>query len=121
VAILIGAACLLAVVAAAIVLVARGGGGREATTVSPSTVRAALISRLKAGGLDYKWVVCVRTGRVYHGAEVVRCNVDYGEPHIVAYCSVIEASRLVTSADTPSLPCPADLQGWSATTVVSNN
>jgi hypothetical protein len=45
---------------------------------------------------------------------VVRCNVNYGDPHVVAYCSVLRDGRLVTSAEDKSIPCTHDDVGWSA-------
>jgi hypothetical protein len=46
--------------------------------------------------------------------RVVRCNVDFGEPHIVAYCSVLRGGRLLTSEDDPAIPCGHDNAGYSA-------
>jgi hypothetical protein len=67
--------------------------------------------------LRYRWVVCVGTGRVFRSQDVVRCNVDFGDPHIEAYCSIIDRGRLVTNHETPSFTCPADRRGWTTTIV----
>jgi hypothetical protein len=84
------------------------------TTASPAVFRRALIARLHASGLDFQWVVCVRNDRRFEGVPVVRCNVEFGEPHVEAYCSVFRGGRLVTSQDDPAIPCAPDLVGYSA-------
>jgi len=116
---LIGAAVLAAAAIAATVLATRSSDGASTVrTTSPATVRGALIKRLEASHLTYRWVACVRTGRVFRRQAVVRCNVNFGDPHIEAYCSIIDGGRLVTDHETPSFACPADLRGW-ATTIVT--
>jgi hypothetical protein len=115
---LIGAAVLAAGAIAAAMLATRSSDGASTVrTTSPASVRAALITRLKASHLRYHWVVCVRAGRVFRGQAVVRCNVNFGDPHIEAYCSIIDRGRLVTNHETPDLTCPADLQGWTTTII----
>ena len=66
---------------------------------------------LRSEHLSIQDVACVRNGRAYHGHPVIRCNVNFGDPHVVAYCSVIVAGRLVTSHQDPSIPCEPDLVG----------
>ena len=66
---------------------------------------------LRSQHLSVQYVACVRNGRAYHGHPVIRCNVNFGDPHVVAYCSVILAGRLVTSHQDPSIPCKPDLVG----------
>jgi hypothetical protein len=61
--------------------------------------------------LSFQYVVCIRNGRTYHGHPIIRCNVNFGDPHVVAYCSVILAGRLVTGQQDPSIPCEPDLAG----------
>ena len=90
------------------------GGFAEAT---PRVAKRLLAARLRAEYLTFRWVACVRTGRAYRGAPVVRCNVNFGDPHIEAYCSIIDRGRLVTNHETPSFQCPADRRGWTTTTV----
>jgi hypothetical protein len=116
---LIGATVLAAAAIAATVLATRSSDGASMVrTASPAAVRAAVITRLKASHLTYRWVVCIRTGRVFRRQAIVRCNVNFGDPHIEAYCSIIERGRLVTDHETPAFTCPADLRGWT-TTIVS--
>ncbi len=64
---------------------------------------------LRSEHLSVQDVACVRNGRSYHGHPVIRCNVNFGDPHVVAYCTVIMAGRLVTSHQDPSIPCQPDL------------
>ena len=92
---------------------ARSAGARI-TTASPAVFRRAMIARLHASGVNYQWVVCVRNGRRFEGVPVMRCNVEFGEPHVEAYCSVFRGGRLVTSQDDPAIPCAPDLVGYSA-------
>jgi hypothetical protein len=100
---------------------AAAGGSRGAPspsrafgTESPTLFRAAVIDRMRVEHLDYRWVACVSTGHRFHGVRVVRCNVDFGEPHIVAYCSVLHGGRLLTNQDDPAIPCEHDDAGFSA-------
>ena len=115
----IGAVAVIAAAAVVAALLAtRSSDG--ASSVRPSSlrqVRSALISRLNAQHLTYRWVVCVPTGRVFRHQAVTRCNVNFGDPHIAAYCAVIERHRLVTNHETPGFACPPDLHGWGTTIV----
>jgi hypothetical protein len=112
----IGAAVLVAGAIAAAVLATRNSDGAN-TATRAEVARVALISRLQASHLRYRWVVCIRTGRLFRHQGVVRCNVNFGDPHIEAYCSIIHRGRLVTDHETPSFTCPADLRGWTTTIV----
>jgi hypothetical protein len=111
------AACAAAA-AVAYALAAGGSSGASAqaggiTTESPAAFRAAVVGHLRARHLDYRWVVCVRTDHRFAGVRVVRCNVDFGEPHIQAYCSVLRRGRLLTSEQDPAIPCGHDNAGYS--------
>jgi hypothetical protein len=66
---------------------------------------------LRSQHLSVQDVVCIRNGRAYRGHPIIRCNVNFGDPHVVAYCSVILAGRLVTNQQDPSIPCKPDLAG----------
>ena len=66
---------------------------------------------LRSEHLSVQNVACVRNGRAYHGHPIIRCNVNFGDPHVVAYCSVIVAGRFITSHQDPSIPCQPDLVG----------
>jgi hypothetical protein len=50
----------------------------------------------------------------------VRCNVDFGEPHITAYCSVMIRERLLTQFDVAAIPCRRDSAGAKDIIVVSD-
>jgi hypothetical protein len=55
--------------------------------------------------LSFRWVYCVRTVRVFGRRPVFRCNVNFGEPHIVRYCAIVEGGKLVTNREEPALRC----------------
>jgi hypothetical protein len=106
------------VLAAALAITDGSGGGSSAgvhlSTASPAKFRTAIIARLRAQHLNYKWVACVSSGRHYGGVRIVRCNVDFGiDPHVEAYCSVLRGGRLLTSKDDHAIPCGADKAGRS--------
>lgn len=109
------AAALAAGVALAVTALLASGAGRGAPVSSDKAqVRRQLASRLHARMLEPRWIACVSSGRRYHGAAVIRCNVNFGDPHVVAYCSVLRGDRLVTNFDEPSIPCGHDDAGWRA-------
>ena len=68
-------------------------------------VVALLRRRLDRAYLSYRWVVCVDMKRSFHGHRVWRCNVDFGDPHIVQYCSIVIGQRLVTDREDRRLNC----------------
>ncbi len=70
-----------------------------------------LSRELRGEHLSFQYVACIKNGRAYQGHPVIRCNVNFGDPHVVAYCSVISAGRLVTTQQDPSIPCKPDLAG----------
>ncbi len=74
-------------------------------------IRSALQLRLKAQHLRVQHVICIRNGRVFREHAIVRCNVDFGEPHITAYCSVMLGGRLMTQFDLKAIPCSRDSAG----------
>jgi hypothetical protein len=74
-------------------------------------IRNALRVRLQAQHLRANHIVCIANGRVFRGQGIVRCNVDFGEPHITAYCSVLIRGRLLTQFDTKAIPCGRDNAG----------
>ena len=76
-------------------------------------------ARLRAQFLAFKWVACIRTGRQFKGVSVVRCNVNFGEPHIEVYCSVLQKGRLETNHELPAIPCGRDDAGYTAPTATS--
>ncbi len=108
--------------AAALALLAGcGGSGSSAkfTAATPRVAKQLLTARLEAKYLTVHWIACVRNGRVYEGAAIVRCNVNFGDPHIEAYCSLLRDGQLVTDHDDPAIPCGHDGAGWNAPIVGS--
>jgi hypothetical protein len=111
----------LAIATAALALLAGCGGNPSATFTAPSpgVAKQLLTARLAAQHLTVHWIACVRNGRAYQGAAIVRCNVNFGDPHIEAYCSLLRRGRLVTDHDDPAIPCRHDGAGWDAVIVGS--
>jgi hypothetical protein len=88
-------------------LTVSGCGGSEARSV-PATareVRAALEKRLVGRKLSYRWVVCVQTKLSFAGSAIFRCNVNFGEPHIVRYCATLDDGHLSTNREEPEMRC----------------
>ena len=82
-------------------------------TSNVAEIERQLDARLHDRLLSPRWIACVRNGRSYQGAAIVRCNVNFGDPHIEAYCSVLSGGRLLTQHDAP-IPCGHDDAGWVA-------
>jgi hypothetical protein len=110
-------------VAALLLLAGCGSANRKPTSTlteaTPNVAKRLLTARLTARHLAFHWVACVRTGRTYRSVAIVRCNVDFGDPHIEAYCSVLRSGQLVTDHEDPSIPCRHDDAGPAATIVQS--
>ncbi|MHB1571566.1 MAG: hypothetical protein ACYC0H_20500 [Solirubrobacteraceae bacterium] len=104
-------------VAYAAVRSGNAGSGGTISTESTAMFHRAMVARMRAEHLDYRWIACVPSGKHFEGVRVVRCNVDFGEPHIVAYCSVLRGGRLLTSKDDPAIPCGHDNAGFSDSVV----
>ena len=100
-------ACLLAL-AVLLLVVACGSSGSTSAGATSDEVRAALEARLLGKKLSYRWVVCVRTKRSLAGSPIFRCNVNFGEPHVVRYCATLEDGRLVTNREQPEMRCGRD-------------
>jgi hypothetical protein len=99
----------LAAAGGALALAATGCGTTHDTaspeSATPAQAHRLLVARLRKKQLAFRWVACVRDRRSFRGARIVRCNVNFGEPHIVQYCSVLERGRLVTDHDDAAIPC----------------
>ncbi len=80
------------------------GCGGEAET-SRAAVRAALEARLDGKRLSYEWVYCLRTRRTFEEKTIFRCNVNFGEPHIVIYCVTLDGDTLLTNRERPGIRC----------------
>lgn len=82
-----------------------------AVTSNRAEIRHQLLTRLHDHLLDPLSVVCIPNGRRYEGAAVIRCNVNYGDPHVEAVCAVLRGGDLVTDHDDGAIPCGPDLAG----------
>ncbi len=115
----LAAVAAAAIAVAAVVAVLASGGGDAAangrvSTASLATFHRAMVAKLTAQKAHFYWVACVHSGARFEGVPVVRCNVEFGDPHVQAYCAVFRGGRLVTSADDPAIPCRPDDVGFSA-------
>jgi len=86
-------------------LVACGSSHTTSANTEAAAVRSALEARLLRKKLSYRWVVCVRTRRSFAGSPIFRCNVNFGEPHIVRYCATLEDGQLITDREQAKLRC----------------
>ena len=93
-----------AALAGAMALLAGCGGG-SSREVTPGVVKEALEARLVGRNLSFEWVYCLPTKRSFEGRPIVRCNVNFGEPHIVIYCAVLEDGTLITNREQPAIRC----------------
>jgi hypothetical protein len=101
-------------------LTAGSDAQRAYSSASKAEIKRDLAARLQRQLLRPHWIACVPSGNSYHGATVIRCNVNFGDPHIQAYCSVLRGKRLVTQYDDSKIPCGHDDAGWSAPVQVLN-
>ena len=101
-------ATLLLAQAVLLLVVACGSSNSTSADAKSDEVKAALEARLMGKKLSYRWVVCLRTERSFAGSRVFRCNVNFGEPHIVRYCATLEAGQFVTNREQPKMRCGRD-------------
>jgi hypothetical protein len=101
-------AALLLAQAVLLLVVACGSSNSTSADAKSDEVMAALEARLMGKKLSYRWVVCLRTERSFAGSRVFRCNVNFGEPHIVRYCATLEAGQFVTNREQPKMRCGRD-------------
>jgi hypothetical protein len=116
------AVAVLAVAATALAVSHGSGSNRtpaatgHVTTAGLARFHAALAARLRSDHLNWNWISCVRSGKTFRGVPVVRCNVDFGiDPHVEAYCSVLNNGRLETNFQDRAIPCGHDNAGYHAT------
>ena len=81
-----------AVVLVAVATFAAGCGGSRGG--GAQSVADQLRARLVARDLPPRWVACVPTRARLHGRTAYRCNVNFGDPHVEAYCAVLDQGRL---------------------------
>lgn len=99
---------LLLALALLLLLAACGSSHTTSVKANAADVRAALEDRLLARKLSYRWIVCVRTKRSFAGNPIFRCNVNFGEPHIVRYCATLQDGQFVTNREQPAMHCGRD-------------
>ena len=102
----------MAIVAAVAAAIALGSRGDAAITSNKAEIRAQLAAHLHREALRPLRIACLENGRRFRGVAVIRCNIDYGEPHIVAICSVLRGGTLLTDHAEPAIPCGHDNAGW---------
>lgn len=89
-------------------------------TYRVQTVKRALVTKLKQEELTFRWVACVRNGRTYRNLPIVRCNVNFGmDPHVEAYCAVLDQGRLLTNHENSAIPCGHDNAGFTVPVATS--
>jgi hypothetical protein len=109
----------VAVGVAALALLAGCGGGSSYSTNTPAGAKKLMIRYLDGKHLAYHWVACLSTGRSFKGAAIVRCNVNFGDPHIEAYCIVLKDGKFYSDHQDPAIPCRRDNRAPPATIVTS--
>jgi hypothetical protein len=86
---------------------------------TPAQAKELMMAYLDSKHLDWRWVACLPTGRTFAGAAIVRCNVDFGDPHIEAYCIVLRWGELYTDHQDKNIPCQRDNRAPPAAIVSS--
>ncbi len=113
----------VAVRVAALVPVLLAGCGSSSSSpyraTTPQEARKQMVEYLQAKQLAYHWVACLRTGRSFKGVSIVRCNVNFGDPHIEAYCIVLRYGKLFSDHQDPAIPCRRDDRAPPATIISS--
>lgn len=98
----------------------RAAGSQRIGTAAIPVIHSLMLASLRRDRLTWHWVVCLRNGRRFQGVPIVRCNVDFGDPHIEAYCVVLRGGRLLTNFEDRAIPCGPDDAG-NTQTIVSYN
>jgi hypothetical protein len=75
-----------------------GCGGSGSSVPHSKTVSERLRARLVARYLPPRWVACVPTRFRLRGRTAFRCNVNFGDPHVEAYCAVLHGDGLLYAA-----------------------
>jgi hypothetical protein len=108
----------LVLAGAAIVLAGCGSSSSYSAATAPQA-KQLMVDYLGSKHLTYHWVACLHSGRSFRGAAIVRCNVNFGDPHIEAYCIVLREGKLYSDHQDPKIPCRRDNRAPPATIVTS--
>lgn len=100
------------VLGVAAVLLFSSSNSAGAVTSNEVQIKRQLVERLHQKALDPVAVACVPNGHEYEGVAVIRCNVNYGDPHIEAICGVLRDGVLLTDHEDAAIFCGPDLRGW---------
>jgi hypothetical protein len=100
---------------AAVLLAGCGGNSSTYEATTPPDAKKLMIDYLDGKYLNYRWVACLHSGRSFEGAAIVRCNVNFGDPHIEAYCVVLRDGKLYSDHQDPKIPCQRDNRAPPAT------
>jgi hypothetical protein len=109
----------LAALLAALASLAGCGAWSSYQAATVPQARQLMVDYLRSKRLTYHWVACLRSGREFRGAAIVRCNVNFGDPHIEAYCLVLRKGQLYTDHQDRAIPCQRDNRAPPATIVTS--
>ena len=90
-----------------------GSSSYESATVPQA--KRLMTAYLASKHLTYHWVACLHSGRSFEGVTIVRCNVNFGDPHIEAYCVVLRDGKLYSDHQDPKIPCQRDNRAPPAT------
>ena len=101
----------------AVALLAGCGSSASSTyrAATPQAAKKLMVAYLDGKHLTYHWVACLHSGRTFQGARIVRCNVNFGDPHIEAYCIVLREGKLYSDHQDPKIPCRRDNRAPPAT------
>ncbi len=107
------------ILAATALLAGCGGSSSTYEATTPPEAKKLMIDYLDGKQLSYRWVACLHSGHSFEGAAIVRCNVNFGDPHIEAYCIVLRHGKLYSDHDDPGISCQRDNRAPPATIVTS--
>jgi len=83
-----------ALAAVVVVLAASGCGGGDSEAVTGARVSRAVRDSLVSRHLPPHWVACVPTRARVRDLTAFRCNANFGDPHVEAYCAILDGGRL---------------------------
>jgi hypothetical protein len=100
-----GAGIALAVLAAVAIWITVTHSTAPKFSSNAAVIHQQLRTRLLSRHLGFQYIACATRNRRYDGVRIVRCDVNFGDPHVVAYCSVLRNGILLTSLDGAPIRC----------------